>query len=122
MSASNNDALANLELATVQQRYRELIFPDDLPLMGLTARNIAEKAGITFWHWEMHVDSYREIGAKLTSALGCRHCNSDNATGRFQLRTPAKSPFPEAGRSLAASFGRNLPTGNGKRDQVIGKN
>ena len=69
MSARYYDTLANLELATVQQRYRQLVFVDNLPLMGLTVRNLAEKAGIAYWHWERHVDSYLEFGAKQTAAM-----------------------------------------------------
>ena len=67
MSARNYDTLANLELATVQQRYRSLIFVYNLPLMGFASCDFAEKTGVTVWHWEMHVESDGEYGAKLTA-------------------------------------------------------
>lgn len=56
MTARNYDALADLELATIQQGYGQLALFDDLPLMTIAAGDLAEETRIALGHRKVHVD------------------------------------------------------------------
>ena len=68
VAARNDNTLADFELPAIQQRHRQIVFLDDLPLMRIAVGNLAEEARVTLWHRKVHIDSQVSPGGPRKSS------------------------------------------------------